>query len=138
MRPGTASNSTPERPPADAIASPSMRIGVPRETAAGERRVAVVPELVGKLVPAGFEVLVQRGAGAAASFPDAAYEQAGARLVDDPWSDADAVVKGQKPPAEEGAGVRGGPVVIRVPQPPTHAAGNERPGQPGGGALANG
>ena len=56
-----------------------MRIGVPRETAAGERRVALVPEVVGKLAPAGFEVLVQRGAGEAASFPDAAYEEAGAR-----------------------------------------------------------
>ena len=58
-----------------------MRIGVPRETAAGERRVALVPEVVGKLAPAGFEVLVERGAGEAASFPDAAYEEAGARLV---------------------------------------------------------
>ena len=71
-----------------------MRIGVPRETAAGERRVALVPEVVGKLIPAGFEVLVQRGAGEAASFPDAAYEEAGARLVDD-WADSEAAVKVQ-------------------------------------------
>src|SRR4051794_41984561 len=115
MRPGTASNSTPERPPADAIASPSMRIGVPRETAAGERRVAVVPELVGKLVPAGFEVLVQRGAGAAASFPDAAYEQAGGRLVDDPGAGADADVKVQKPPPAGAGGGRAGPLLVGVP-----------------------
>ena len=40
-----------------------MRIGVPKETAAGEARVALVPEVVGKLVNAGHEVLVQRGAG---------------------------------------------------------------------------
>src|SRR4051812_50177768 len=110
MRPGTASNSTPERPPADAIASPSMRIGVPRETAAGERRVAVVPELAGKLVPAGLEVLVERGAGAAASFPDAAYEQAGGRPLGDPWSDPGAVVQGQKPTPPGAAGARRGPV----------------------------
>src|SRR4051812_50145460 len=112
MRPGTASNSTPERPPADAIASPSMRIGVPRETAAGERRVAVVPELVGKLVPAGFEVLVQRGAGAAASFPDAAYEQAGARVGDDPVSGPGTIVQVQKATAEGAARGRGRPVRV--------------------------
>jgi NAD(P) transhydrogenase subunit alpha len=113
-----------------------MRIGVPRETAAGERRVAVVPELAGKLVPAGFEVLVERGAGAAASFPDAAYEQAGARLVDDPWSDADAIVKVQKPTAEEAAGLRDGQLLIGFLQPLTDAAGIERLAQRGVVAFA--
>ncbi len=93
-----------------------MRIGVPRETAAGERRVALVPEVVGKLVPAGFEVLVQRGAGEAASFPDAAYEEAGAQLVDD-WADADAVVKVQKPSEEEAGRLRDGQVLIGFLQP---------------------
>ena len=88
-----------------------MRIGVPRETAAGERRVALVPEVVGKLVPAGFEVLVQRGAGEAASFPDAAYEEAGARLVDE-WADADAVLKVQEPSEEEASRLRDGQVLI--------------------------
>src|SRR6188472_3119506 len=68
-----------------------MRIGVPKESAAGERRVALVPEIVGKLVPGGFEVLVERGAGEAASFPDADYEEAGARMVADPWSDAEGI-----------------------------------------------
>src|SRR4051812_780219 len=136
MRPGTASNSTPERPPADAIASPSMRIGVPRETAAGERRVALVPELLGKLVPVGFEVLVQRGAGAAAAFPDAAYEQAGARLVDDPWADVDAIVKVQKPTAEETAALRDGQLLIGFLQPLTDAEGIERLAQRGVVAFA--
>src|SRR2546423_4245362 len=84
-----------------------MRIGVPRETAVGERRVALVPEVVGKLVPAGFEVLVQRGAGEAASFPDGAYEEAGARLVAE-WADAEAVVKEQKPSEEEAGQLRAG------------------------------
>src|SRR3954447_13924159 len=102
-----------------------MRIGVPRETAAGERRVALVPEIVGKLVPAGFEVLVQRGAGEAASFPDAAYEEAGARLVDE-WADAEAVVKVQKPSEEEASRLRDGQVLIGFLQPLTDPEGIER------------
>jgi proton-translocating NAD(P)+ transhydrogenase subunit alpha len=93
-----------------------MRIGVPRETAAGERRVALVPEVVAKLVPAGFDMLVQRGAGEAAWFPDAAYEEAGARLVDD-WADSDAVVKVQKPSEEEAGRLRDGQVLIGFLQP---------------------
>jgi NAD(P) transhydrogenase subunit alpha len=102
-----------------------MRIGVPRETAAGERRVALVPDIVGKLVPAGFEVRVQRGAGEAASFPDAAYEQAGAQLVDD-WADADAVVKVQKPSQEEAGRLHEGQVLIGFLQPLTDPEGIER------------
>ena len=112
-----------------------MRIGVPRETAAGERRVALVPEVVGKLVPAGFEVLVQRGAGEAASFPDAAYEEAGARLVDDP-ADAEAVVKVQKPSEEEAGRLRDGQVLIGFLQPLTDPEGIERLAQRGVVAFA--
>jgi NAD(P) transhydrogenase subunit alpha len=112
-----------------------MRIGVPRETAAGERRVALVPEVVGKLVPAGFEVLVQRGAGEAASFPDAAYEEAGARLVDD-WADSEAVVKVQKPSDEEAGRLRDGQVLIGFLQPLTDAEGIERLAQRGVIAFA--
>jgi NAD(P) transhydrogenase subunit alpha len=112
-----------------------MRIGVPRETAAGERRVALVPEIIGKLVPAGFEVLVQRGAGEAASFPDAAYEGAGAQLVDD-WADADAVVKVQKPSDEEAGRLRDGQVLIGFLQPLTDAEGIERLAQRGVIAFA--
>jgi NAD(P) transhydrogenase subunit alpha len=112
-----------------------MRIGVPRETATGERRVALVPEIVGKLVPAGFEVLVQRGAGEAASFPDAAYEEAGARLVDD-WADAEAVVKVQKPSEEEAGRLREGQVLIGFLQPLTDPEGIERLAQLGVVAFA--
>ncbi len=57
-----------------------MRIGVPRETAPGERRVALVPEVVARLAKAGHAVVVEAGAGAAAGFPDAAYAAAGASL----------------------------------------------------------
>src|SRR3954467_11376005 len=112
-----------------------MRIGVPRETAAGERRVALVPEVVGKLVPAGFEVLVQRGAGEAASFPDAAYEEAGARLVED-WADAEAVVKVQKPSDVEADRLRDGQVLIGFLQPLTDREGVERLAQRGVVAFA--
>jgi NAD(P) transhydrogenase subunit alpha len=58
-----------------------MRIGVPAETAAGERRVALVPEVVSRLVKGGHEVAVQAGAGSRAGFDDQAYRAAGARLV---------------------------------------------------------
>jgi NAD(P) transhydrogenase subunit alpha len=102
-----------------------MRIGVPRETATGERRVALVPELAGKLVGTGFEVLVERGAGEAASFPDAAYDEAGARLVED-WAEAEAVVKVQKPTEQEASRLREGQVLIGFLQPLTDREGIDR------------
>ncbi len=96
---------------------------MPKETAAGERRVALVPEIVGKLAPAGFEILVEHGAGEAASFPDAAFEEAGARLVDDAWSEPEAVVKVQKPTEAEAGRLREGQVLIGFLQPLTDAEG---------------
>ncbi|MFL5921680.1 MAG: Re/Si-specific NAD(P)(+) transhydrogenase subunit alpha [Gaiellaceae bacterium] len=113
-----------------------MRIGVPKETAAGERRVALVPEIVAKLAPKGFEVLVERGAGGAASFPDAVYEEAGARIVDDAWSEADAVVKVQRPSADEVARLREGQVLIGFLQPLTDAEGLGRLAERGVVAFA--
>jgi NAD(P) transhydrogenase subunit alpha len=70
-------------------------------------------------------VLVERGAGEAASFPDAAYEQAGARLVDD-WADAEAVVKVQKPTEDEAGRLREAHVLIGFLQPLTEPEGIER------------
>lgn len=87
-----------------------MKVGVARETTQGERRVALVPETVGKLIAAGFELVVESGAGAAASFPDAAYTGAGATLGD-PWG-ADVVVKVRKPSADEVAKLRDGQLLI--------------------------
>ena len=101
-----------------------MRIGVPKETAAGERRVALVPETVGKLTGGGFEVIFERGAGGAASFPDSAFEDAGARLGD--WAEADAVAKVQKPTADEVTRLRDGQVLIGFLQPLTDREGIER------------
>jgi proton-translocating NAD(P)+ transhydrogenase subunit alpha len=102
-----------------------MRVGVPRETAAGECRVALVPEVVSRLVPGGFEVLVENGAGEAASFPNGDYEEAGARIVSDPY-EADALVKVQKPSADEAGRLREGQVLIGFLQPLTDKEGVER------------
>jgi proton-translocating NAD(P)+ transhydrogenase subunit alpha len=76
-----------------------MRVGVVRETAPGERRVALVPETAGKLAAAGFEIVVEGGAGDAASFLDTAYTDAGATLGS-PW-DADVVVAVRRPDAAQ-------------------------------------
>ncbi len=77
-----------------------MRLGVPKETAEGERRVALVPEVVKKLVATGVDVVVQPGAGEHALIPDALYEAAGATLADDVWT-ADLVVKVAPPTPDE-------------------------------------
>ena len=61
-----------------------MRIGVPKETMAGERRVALVPESGKKLIQAGYEVAVEAGAGEAAGFTDAAYREVGVTVESDP------------------------------------------------------
>ena len=74
-----------------------MRVGVVHERAPGERRVALVPETVGKLAAAGFELVVEPGAGAAAAFPDEAYREAGAALGS-PWeAELVAAVRGPDP-----------------------------------------
>jgi len=72
-----------------------VRVGVPKETCAGERRVALAPIALAPLRKAGIEVDVEAGAGIAAGYLDAAYEQAGARIVpsrDDVFAEADAVL----------------------------------------------
>jgi NAD(P) transhydrogenase subunit alpha len=102
-----------------------VRIGVPRETAQGERRVALVPEVVAKLVAAGHVVLVERGAGGAASFEDTAYEEVGAAMVDSAW-DAEVVAKVQKPTADEAGRLARGTVLIGFLQPLTDREGIER------------
>src|SRR5919197_950238 len=102
-----------------------MRVGVPKESAAGERRVALVPEVVARLVSGGFEIVVEASAGDAASFPDAGYEEAGARIASDAY-DADAVVKVQTPSADEAARLREGQILIGFLQPLTDREGIER------------
>ena len=70
-----------------------MRIGVPKETAAGEHRVALVPEVVRKLKAKDHEVVVEAGAGAGALLPDEQFTEAGA-TIGDPWG-ADVVRQGR-------------------------------------------
>src|SRR2546426_489829 len=73
-----------------------VKVCVPKEVKPGERRVALVPDVAGKLVQAGFEVIVQSGAGAEAHLPDADYEEKGATIVASPaelLGQADVVVK---------------------------------------------
>ncbi len=94
-----------------------MTVGVPQETFAGERRVALVPELVPKLAKAGLEVLVEAGAGAAAGFPDAAYQEKGARMEADVLAQADVLLKVQPPSAAETARIREGATLIGFLQP---------------------
>jgi NAD(P) transhydrogenase subunit alpha len=60
-----------------------MRIGVPKETAPGERRVALVPESAKKLIQAGYEVAIETGAGDAAGYPDGGYREVGAAVETD-------------------------------------------------------
>src|SRR2546425_2580500 len=92
-----------------------MKVGVPQETAISERRVALVPDTVGRLVKGGVEVLVQRGAGEGAFCADELYRAAGATLVPEAGrvlAEADIVVKVQRPAAEEAALLRAGTVLI--------------------------
>lgn len=60
----------------------SKLVSVPRETYAGERRVAATPDTVTRLLKLGFDVVIEQGAGVDAGFDDVAYEAAGARIVD--------------------------------------------------------
>jgi H+-translocating NAD(P) transhydrogenase subunit alpha len=87
-----------------------MRIGVPKETADGERRVALVPEVVRKLSGAGHEVVVEAGAGEHALLPDALYTDAGA-TIGDPYG-ADVLVRVAVPSDDEVSKLRNGQILI--------------------------
>ncbi len=98
-----------------------MKIGVPKELQPGEHRVAASPETVKKLVAAGIELRVERGAGTAAAIADDAFEQAGATLVDaaGAW-DADLVLKVQRPTEDEMARLKSGQMLVGALDPYTH------------------
>jgi NAD(P) transhydrogenase subunit alpha len=96
-----------------------MKVGVARETAAGERRVALVPEALGKLMAAGLEILVEAGAGAGAMIPDQAFADAGAKVVStaDLYAASDVILRVQKPGADEVARLRTGQAVVGLLSP---------------------
>jgi NAD(P) transhydrogenase subunit alpha len=100
-----------------------MRLGIPKETADGERRVALIPETLTRLAE-GVDVVVEPGAGTAAAFTDDAYREAGASLGD-PW-DAEVIAKVAAPAADEAARLRSGQVLIAFLQPLTDLDGVER------------
>src|SRR5512134_647287 len=97
-----------------------MKIGVPRETAERERRVALVPEVVKQLKAKELDVVVEAGAGAAASYTDEAYAEAGAE-IGDPWG-AEVVLKVAPPTGEEVSRLERGQVLIGFLKPLTNAA----------------
>ncbi|MGH8585513.1 MAG: NAD(P) transhydrogenase subunit alpha, partial [Gammaproteobacteria bacterium] len=97
-----------------------MRIAVPKESAAGEHRVATVPDVVGRLVKLGVEVLVEAGAGAGAFHSDEAFAAAGARIVTDAaelYREGDVVLKVQPPTLEEVERLREGTILIGLLTP---------------------
>jgi NAD(P) transhydrogenase subunit alpha len=102
-----------------------MRVAVPRERAAGERRVALVPETVARLVDAGFEIAVETSAGMDAGFPDAAFAEAGAAVGGDDLADAEAIVRVAPPDADETETLRAGTIVIGFLAPLSHPEGVE-------------
>src|SRR5215218_3879190 len=97
-----------------------MKIGVPKETAQGERRVALIPDVVKTLAAKEIEVAVEPGAGEGASHPDSEYTDAGAKVGDDVWG-ADVVLKVNPPTDDELGRLRPGQALIGFLQPLTNA-----------------
>ena len=92
-----------------------MRIGVPREIYADEKRVATTPDVAAQLIKMGYEVAVETNAGAAASYADEAYQAAGcsiAATADEIWSESDIVLKVRGPERSEAERTRAGQVLI--------------------------
>ena len=96
-----------------------MKVGVLKETAPGDRRVALVPEMVGRLQGAGLDVLVQSGAGDGAWFADSAYAEAGAAIVsrDELLAEADVVVGIGRPEETVTGALRGGQALVGLLNP---------------------
>ena len=94
-----------------------MKIAVPKEIAAGEPRVATVPDAVKKLKALGADVAIEPGAGVGSGVPDAEYEAAGAVVSADAVKDADIILKVRRPEAAELAGYKRGALVIATMDP---------------------
>jgi NAD(P) transhydrogenase subunit alpha len=96
-----------------------MRIGVPKEVAPNERRVALTPDIAGRLVKGGYDVVIERGAGTAAFFPDEAYIAAGVTVADRAavLGQADVVLQVQAPAAADVSRYREGGALVAIFQP---------------------
>ena len=99
-----------------------MIVGVPKESAPGERRVALVPELVARLTKAGLGVIVESGAGAAAGFLDSSYIDVGARVESEVFDRADILLKVQPPTIVEVEKMKADAILISFLQPYTSTA----------------
>ena len=101
-----------------------MKIGIPLETAEGERRVAATPDTVKKLKKLGFEVMVSAGAGDRASYRDELYEEVGAEIADHAtvWSSADLLLKVAPPSLEEAKAMKSGSVFMGLLWPAENEA----------------
>ena len=95
----------------------AVQIGVPKESTEGERRVALVPDVVKALGKLGVSVRVETGAGLAAGYPDAVYEAVGATIEKDPaalWSSSPVLLNKQPPTKEEARSMRAGSVLVAL------------------------
>jgi NAD(P) transhydrogenase subunit alpha len=100
--------------------TPTLSVGVPKETMPGERRVSLTPDVVRKLANSGFRILVENGAGFNSSFLDTAYQEAGAEIVPDArtlYDSAKVVLKVARPTADEIKLLRPDTILIAFLQP---------------------
>jgi proton-translocating NAD(P)+ transhydrogenase subunit alpha len=112
-----------------------VKIGVPKETVDGERRVALVPDIVRKLAGQGHEVVIEPGAGALAGIPDQLYADAGATVAGGVWQ-ADVVAKVAPPQQPELQALTGGSVLVGFLAPLTNGAGTKALAATGATAFA--
>jgi len=92
-----------------------MKIGVPKEIHAGERRVATTPDVAVQLIKLGFDVAVETGAGVAANYSDDAYKEAGCDIVsatDDLWWQSDLILKVSAPEGDEAGKLSSGQMLV--------------------------
>jgi NAD(P) transhydrogenase subunit alpha len=116
-----------------------MKIGVPRETHPGERRVATTPEVAGQLQKLGYEVVVEKDAGAEASFSDEAYKEAGCSIAGsaaDIWSGSDIILKVRPPESDQAEGLKDSQTLISFVYPGQNPELLEQLTKSGGTALA--
>jgi NAD(P) transhydrogenase subunit alpha len=116
-----------------------MKIGVPRETHPGERRVAATPEVATQLQKLGYEVVVETNAGAEASFTDDAFREAGCTIADsaaDIWSGSDIILQVRPPEGEQAAGLKESQTLISFLYPGQNPELLEQLTKSGGTALA--
>jgi NAD(P) transhydrogenase subunit alpha len=113
--PGQSINAAGQAADSKSFRSEFMKIGIPKEKYADEKRVATTPEVAAQLIKLGYEVAVESGAGAGASFADSAYEGAGCSIAasaDEIWGQSDIVMKVRGPDADEAGRLKSNQTLI--------------------------